>query len=270
MPDSGVVSVTIESWAHLMDEAYRDSWDPALNRHRSPFVYRGAPDCRHELANSLLRLTGGQQSASSLERHLIRNFRKYAHSEVRDDTIWNWLAVAAHHALPTRLLDWTFSPLVALHFATANTELYDADGVLWCVNHRETNQRLPAVLRKKLELHGSDVFTVEMLDEAVDHLETLSTLSADDFVLFLEPPSIDARIVNQFALFSVTSSADRPLDGWLHANTRCTRRLILPAELKWEIRDKLDQSGITERVLFPGLDGLTAWLTRYYAPRGRP
>ncbi len=252
-----------------MDEIYQGSWDSELGRHRSPMVFRGMPSTEMGLVTSLMRLARDAGAVERIERHLIRNFQKYAAGEMaQTGSVWSWLAVAAHHALPTRLLDWTFSPLVALHFVTADAGAYDRDGVVWCVNHRETNRRLPRRLKEELESAGSSVFTVSMLESAVESLESLRQLSDHDYVLFLEPPSLDARIVNQFALFSLMSSPDRALDAWLDGNCPSTRRLIVPAELKWEVRDKLDQAGITERMLFPGLDGLAAWLTRYYAPRG--
>jgi len=251
-----------------MEEVYRDSWDPELARHRSTLVFRGAPDCAQGLESSVMRLIRDKQSAARVERHLIRNFQKYAWSEVRASGVWEWLAVAAHHGLPTRLLDWSFSPLIALHFATQDPLTYGRDGALWCVNHRETNRLLPSKLGSQLESNGSDVFTVQMLDAAVDSLEGLGEMSEHQFVIFLEPPSMDARIVNQFALFSITSSAEQRLDELLATQVPSgVRQLILPAALKWEIRDKLDQAGITERMLFPGLDGLAVWLSRYYAPR---
>ena len=78
---------------------------------------------------------------------------------------------------------------------------------------------------------------------------------------------MDARIVNQFALFSMMSDATAVLDDWLARFPECWRQIVIPAELKWEIRDKLDQANITERVLFPGLDGLSRWLKRHYSPK---
>lgn len=263
---SELEAVSVSSWAELMDVLYQGSWDDALFRHRSPYVFRGMGSCGNELSTTLMRLGSDHDDLARLEAHLLRNFRKYAHADAaRGHSMWDWLALAAHHGLPTRLLDWTYSPFVALHFATAN--LPQEDGIVWMVNHRQCHELLPARLRQVLTEEGSDVFTAEMINSVASTLEQLERLSSDPFVLFLEPPSLDSRIVNQFALFSVFSLPHRRMDPWLAEHAGLCRRILLPASLKWEIRDKLDQAGVTERVLMPGLDGLTAWLTRYYTPR---
>ena len=109
-----------------------------------------------------------------------------------------------------------------------------------------------------------------MLDRVARRRTDLDNLAeADDFVLFLEPPSLDDRIVNQYALFSLMSAPDASLDAWVERHHDLVRKIVVPADLKWEVRDKLDQANITERVLFPGLDGLSSWLRRYYLPRTR-
>ena len=269
MAKSSVAITKVSSWSGLLDELYHDSWDPGLVRYRSPFVYRGMPNSANDLRSSLIRLEGGVE-VSQLEGHLLRNFRKYARAEsAAGDSVWNWLALAAHHSLPTRLLDWTYSPFVALHFATADLSQYGDDAVIWCVNHGETNRRLPKELRKQLDREGSNVFTVDMLNDVARTLADLEKLAKEPFVVFLEPPSLDDRIVNQFALFSLMSTPTEPLDSWLISHPDVSRQIIIPASLKWEVRDKIDQAGITERMLFPGLDGLTAWLTRYYTTPAR-
>ena len=89
----------------------------------------------------------------------------------------------------------------------------------------------------------------------------------EDFVVFFEPPSMDDRIVNQFAFFSVMSDSSAVLDGWLEKHPELWRKIVIPASLKWEIRDKLDQANVTERVLFPGLGGLSLYLKRQYSPK---
>lgn len=253
----------ISNWLDLQEALFESSWQPALGRFRSNFVFRGTPRASHALETSLQ--TGG---FTAQERHLLTSFRKYAlKSAVHGDTVWNWLSLAKHHGLPTRLLDWTYSPYVALHFVTHDVRHFDADGAIWCVDYRKMNGILPRALRKVLDREDVNIFTTDLIHGVAATLEAFDSLSRDDFVVFFEPPSLDERIVNQFALFSLPSSATMSLQSLLERRSGTYRRLVIPAELKWEIRDKLDQANITERVLFPGLDGLSMWLKRYFTTR---
>jgi hypothetical protein len=257
-----------KSWSELVDQLFAGSWNPGLQRFRSPFAFRGLESTRQKLSNSMRRLAAGQASITTLEHSLLRNFRKYAHAAPsgRVDSIWHWLALGQHYGLPTRLIDWTYSPFVALHFATATPGDYATDGVVWCVNFVEANKLLPKQLKEILEDEQSQTFTVDMLSE-FPSLKAFDSLSREPFVVFIEPPSLDTRILNQFALFSLMPDPGASLEAWLDGHPDLYRRVIVPAELKWEVRDMLDQANINERTLFPGLDGLSRWLERYYTPK---
>jgi hypothetical protein len=264
-----VTEIRVSSWDELNAQLYHEAYKPRLGRFRSNYAFRGMQDASDDLTTTLFRLGGPY---ANQEGHLLRNFRKYAHGDaVPGDSIWNWLALAQHHGLPTRLLDWTFSPYVALHFATQDLEEFNIDGVIWCVDYLKTHALVPKPLRLILKEEQAEVFTTEMLDRAADQLWKFDELAeSKPFAVFLEPPSLDDRIVNQAALLSLMSSPEAALDDWLKGRRELSRRIIVPASLKWEVRDKLDQANINERVLFPGLDGLSRSLKRYYSPRGAP
>src|SRR5437016_2049049 len=141
------VDIRVDSWAALQEELFAGSWNAGMLRHRSGFVFRGVPHVTHALESSLQ--TGG---FANHERRLLTSFRKYAsRNAVPGDSVWNWLSLAKHHGLPTRLLDWSYSPYVALHFATHNLNDFDRDGAIWCVDFGKTNDLLPQPLKKILE-----------------------------------------------------------------------------------------------------------------------
>jgi hypothetical protein len=257
------MELRVNNWLELQEALFADSWQEPLARFRSNFVFRGVPRATHGLETSLQ--TGAFEAH---ERHLLTSFRKYAlRNAVHGDFVWNWLSLAKHHGLPTRLLDWTYSPFVALHFATHSLKDFDKDGAVWCVDYRATNELLPKPLRRILDEDDANIFTTEMLNRVAKTLGEYDALSKNDFVVFFEPPSLDERIVNQFARFSLPSSPTMSLEDLLRRGDRNYRRISFPAALKWEIRDKLDQANVTERVLFPGLDGLSQWLKRYFTTR---
>lgn len=258
-------TVRATSWTHLQELLFRDAWNPKIARHRSPYAFHGEAVAGEGLGTSLMTLRGPY---ARLEPHILRNFRKYAHAgAVIHDTVWHWLALGQHHGLPTRLIDWTFSPFVALHFVTAYLHLMDEDGEVWAVDYNEVHRLLPESLVATLDNEGSAVFTADMLAELAPTLSAFDELAQDPVMLFFEPPAVDPRIVNQYALFSVYGDADDGPEDWLKRHPRLWRKIIVPAQIKWEVRDKLDQANITERMLFPGLDGLSHWLRRLYTAR---
>lgn len=268
-----MIEQPVTSWNELNDHLFSGTWNKNIKRFRSTFAYRGVPEADFPLSTSLARLG---KPYPNMERNLLKQFQKYAHRDVVEkDTDWHWLSVAQHHGLPTRLLDWTYSPYVALHFATADLDQHPGkNAAVWKVNYSQVHDLLQSAETTNLTKLGARIFSVDALAETIPGIDELSAKSspASNFhiAVFFEPSAIDDRIVNQFAYFSALSDPQMSFDDWLELphviGAVDAVKIVIPESLKWEIRDKLDQSNVNERVLMTGLDGLCAWLKRHYKP----
>lgn len=260
--------ITVHSWVELQSALYDIPKVPQLDRYRSDFVFRGVGDKSWGLETSLQRI--GSHYAE-VEGPLLRSFVKYAApGNIPSDELFFRLALAQHHGLPTRVLDWTTSPKVAAHFATYEEQYFDKDGVIWCIDVARTRSLLPNTLKAKLAKERAFVFSIEMLARYKTLAQFNLLTRKKKFILFFEPPSLDGRIVSQGAILSISPDPRLDLKEFLETYDHLYKRIIIPKKLKWELRDKLDQDNVSERMLFPGLDGTSRWLKRYYGlgPRG--
>lgn len=257
--------IYISELSEILNLVSKQEYYKGIDRNRSSFLYRGLPNSKYCLETSLYRNCKEKQYI--LEKSILRNFTKYAATDdpYLKDSIWRQLIIGQHHGLPTRLLDWTYSPLVGLNFATSESNLSDMDAndcVLWEIDILEINKMLPLNYRKILEEKSAYLFTVDMLKEF--DLEQYDIDMKDSAFILIEPPSIDQRIINQYSYFSVMPAGITNFEMFLESNTKNTTKYIIDKSLKWRIRDMLDQLNMNERIMFPGLDGLSQWLKRHY------
>lgn len=204
----------------------------ALEGHRrgALWLYRGQAEADWPLVPSVGRDAG----LTCCERDLFGAWRRGAVQFIDPPppSEWDWLAIAQHHGLATRLLDWTTNPLVAAFFASCHQRAGEA--VLWAFAPRTA-----------ADTSGSSAFDV-------------------DGVLLFRPSAHVARIARQGAAFTVHGPPSRPVadaDGNLH-------KLVIAPEYRPGLLAELSQYGYNHATLFPDLDGLSRFMN-WMAATGR-
>jgi hypothetical protein len=268
--------IIVRSLGDLIDQVTPTEPDPRTGRRRDTGVYRGSSDACRPLLTSLDRLGGVDppHAKRGLEAHILRNFTRYSRPHLHTTPVneWEMLVAAQHHGVPTRLLDWTYSPLVAAHFAT--TEPYvGRDRAIWRLDWQQVHRafELPqlALLIEDLDrTFGSEErpFTPWALFDTTAESGRDAT-GTWDFACMIEPPSLDARITAQAAVFTLCTDTSRPFDAFLesHGLASTLTKFVIPGPEATRFRDQLDLVGIDERRVFPDLDGVAEGLRRYYS-----
>lgn len=206
----------------------------------SPYqkIYRGQGDEKYELKPGIGRLFGGDfndiKTLHFLERNTINHFEIQSYHELKEENRFITLAVAQHHGMKTRLLDWTLSPLVALFFAVESEKDRRVNGAFFAYNKKK------------------------------DFVNVLKSKEKSPFATdiglhnYLYIPSLTPRIKAQSGVFQLFKNPEISFDDVE------LEKFIIPFSAKDEIMADLLNMGVNYNSLFPDLDGLAKNINYIY------
>ncbi|WP_313375623.1 FRG domain-containing protein [Chishuiella sp.] len=213
------------------------------HRHISQWFYRGHSDSDYELIPSLFRVDTNESWAhwDRIEDYVMSQFKREAFPYLKtipNDEI-EWLTIAQHYGLPTRLLDWSTNPLIALYFAVENYQ-NNKDANVWLYGLSSTNNcwTESTWIAKKINLSGNIY----------------------ENIIF--PLHIDSRITNQSGCFTIHEIPEHntlfiPVD----QNPRIFDtfiKLTINKDIKKDILNELYYVGIHRGFIYPGLEGISS------------
>ncbi|NQT74192.1 MAG: FRG domain-containing protein [Chloroflexi bacterium] len=185
----------------------------------------GNKEDREKLSNYLYTVD------SETEEVVLTQFRNRSMPYLAFDPAneWEWLAIAQHHGLPTRMMDWTKNPLVAAYFATAYNPS-DSDSAIYVIRNQYAFGQAP-------------------LDQSPFRIETTTVF---------HPRHVTPRITAQSGLFTVHNELESPFE------CEGLEKWIIKEECKIDIAIMLLRYGIEPASMFPGLDGIADSLVADY------
>jgi hypothetical protein len=225
--------VKIESVAHYINLINTNE-----HQHIAQWFFRGHSDSNYTLTPGLFRIS--PSGGKDVEEYVMTQFKREAIpylKSIPNDEI-EWLTLAQHYGLPTRLLDWTTNPLIALYFAVENYK-NDKHANVWMYGVSSTH-----------DCHSESTW--------MSRKHSLAGVCEN--VIF--PKHIDARITNQSGCF--THHADPPVGHQFrpfnekHGTFDTFLKLSIDKDVKKDVLNQLYYLGIHRGFIYPGLEGLTS------------
>lgn len=204
-------------------------------------LYRGQRDSKWHLLPKIARSDYGFIGENFLlkEREILDEFKRLSLPYINSDIFsndWDLLSIAQHHGLPTRLLDWTTNPLVALYFAFKDKDDEIKERAVWT-----------------LVIENNELADCKKT-QPFEHSKTLA----------FKPNSVTQRLISQNGWFTCHAFQKKSNSFVkLDINKKYKEKLFkirIKNEIREEVLTKLDTFGINEYTLFPGLDGLSKYL----------
>ncbi|MBN9687672.1 MULTISPECIES: FRG domain-containing protein [unclassified Corallococcus] len=214
--------------------------------------FRGHANKDFKLLPSIARYPKGLER----EALLIKRFKQNAYSfrTLPPQTEWEWLFLMQHFGVPTRLLDWTESPLVGLYFAVHDRSEHDsADGHLWAVLPAKFNYDLPRI-RPTVPIDIPSFGVEKTLDDYRPDTMSMDTASSKYPVAAIAHRQ-NERIMAQLGVFTIMHRDTTPLEALADKHLA---RFTIPAASKPRLRLELLNLRITRMTMFPELASVAA------------
>lgn len=227
-----------------------------LKEKNQTWWFRGHACIDWELLPSVRRGYSPQKERQMVHDFYVRARTRYSHCPTEEDYA-GWLALMQHYSLPTRLLDWSGSPLVAAFFATFpdyRVSYEQSDAIIWAL--------APTMLNESQGFFGH-VYSL--------NAKTLRPFLAAAFkepdpdqesIVAARPLETDSRMFAQQAGFTVHVRKD-PLDQIENAE-QWLNRIIIPAQVVPEVADEMKALGFRLADIFPDLYSLASELKALY------
>ena len=231
----------INSIADLTRMILQDTED-----YSGPIWYRGQSNYDWSLMPSFYR-----ENYKTSEQSLLLKFRQNATMLIERPTTdsFEWMFLMQHYGVPTRLLDWTESPLVALYFCVNSNE--DSDAALWVLKPSELNKH--SNIDRKVE----DGHLLSFQDEELKGY-TIESLASSEQVRLLPLATIairnNSRIQAQLGTFTIHHHERIPVEEVENGSHVC--KFIIKKEQKDDLRKELRLLGFSRFQLFPELSSV--------------